>query len=235
MSLSRMIALTWIGLPPHEASEAVFDGDVPTRDNVRWGSPVERMKKLFVRAGRGKKVTTIQISNALAHHLIDTRAEDARMHGLGYVAETLLRRAVGMEPLPTPIERKKKRAKGTKRAGILLDVRRGETNVEVLADRHDTTPAYAKRIIEKEGISLRALRLRQKRERAVARITREQRDANIVTEANTGLFSRRELAERYGLSENQIQSILNKNGISLAEAKARQRGDLDRPDESTTL
>lgn len=221
ISLSRALALAFLGDPPFESAEAAYDGDRPTADNVRWTTHRERMiETMGIKpAGRGKKVKTIQISNALAAHLLET--EDAKVHGLGYAAEKIIRSALGLEPLPTPAERKARKAKGSKRAGIVIDVRSGETDVGVLAARHGTTPAYAKRVLEAEGISLREIRARRRREQAIKSAQRKNRDKNIIHDAESGLYTMRELSERYHLSRQHIQSILNREGVSLLEAQQR--------------
>lgn len=221
ISLARALALAFVGEPPFESAEAAYDGDRPSADNVRWTTHRQRMiETMGIKpAGRGKKVKTIHISNALAAHLLET--EDANVHGLGYAAEKIIRSALGLEPLPTPAERKARRAKGSKRAGIVIDVRSGETDVGVLAERHGTTPAYAKRVLESEGISLREIRARRRRKRAVKDAQRRIRDKNIIHDAQSGLYTMKELSERYHLSRQHIQGILNREGVSLLEARQR--------------
>lgn len=229
MSHQRAVALAWTEGPPFDGAEAYTpnEEEPPHAENVAWRSPHERWQE-YVDATKnhqnGRPDTNIYISNAVAHQIRKTRSQEVREHGITYVIDCLLREKLGLPKAPTPHERKTGRQPGTKAARVLLAARRHpEKSGAELAELADTTPAYAQKVIDDSTTTLTELRRRKKRTQAIEESQRRNRDRNIVQDAKSGLFTRSELAEKYGLSGQHIQSILNEAGVSLAEAKQKRK------------
>lgn len=221
MYLARLLALTFVGEPPFDGAEAAYEGARPTADNVRWVAPRERAAKL---SNRKRDTSHIYISDEVNGVIQSRFAQQVRQHGMTYVIDSILRRYLGMEELPTPHERRSRRKPKTKTAQILLLARRHpeKSHIEI-AEIVGSSPAFVRNVLVKNHVSLKELRLRKRLNDTVRRIAEQQRDTNIITDAKSGLFSRRELAERYKVSQNTVQRILNDAGISLAEVKRKKR------------
>jgi transcriptional regulator with XRE-family HTH domain len=225
MSHQRAVALAWTEGPPFDGAEAYIpnEEEPPHAENVAWRSPHKRWQEYVdttKNRQNGRPDTNVYVSNAVAHEIRKTRSQEVREHGITYVIDCLLREKLGLPKAPTPHERKTGRQPDTKAARVLLAARRHpEKSASELAELANTTPAYAQRVIDDSATTLTELRRRKKRAQVIEESRRKNRNRNIAHDAKSGLFTRSELAEKYDLSGQHIQSILNEAGVSLAEAK----------------
>lgn len=225
MSHQRAVALAWTEGPPFDGAEAYTpnEEEPPHAENVAWRSQHERWQEYVdttKNRQNGRPDTNVYISDAVAHKIRKTRSQDVREHGITYVIDCLLREKLGLPRAPTPHERKTGRQPDTKSARVLLAARRyPEKSASELAELADTTPAYAQKVIDNSTTTLTELRKRKERAQVIEESQRRNRNRNIVEDAKSGLFTRSELAEKYDLSGQHVQSILNEADVSLAEAK----------------
>lgn len=213
---ARVVAELWTERPS-EAHEAHCEEDWPTPQNVEWRLPSNRARK----ADNDRPL--IYLTKEVEHGLRGQHGSSVRRHGLTYTADCLLRDTLGLGCLPTPRQRKTGREPDTKRAHILLLAREDPhlTRAEIAERVGDTTEDYVGRVLEKDNVSLRALRRRRERDEAIKQAQKQNRDQKIVTDAKSGHYTERELADRYGLSRQQIRHVLDQNDVSLAAAKRR--------------
>lgn len=213
---ARVVADLWLDRPS-EAHEAHCEEDWPTPENVQWRLPSDRARSPH------NDQPLIYLTKEVEYELRGQHGAMVRRHGLTYATDCLLRDELGIRRLPTPRERKTGREPDTKRAHILLLVRQEPhlTQSEIADRVGDTTEDYVRRVLDKDNVSLRALRRRRERDEAIKRTKQENRNQSIVTDARSGHFTGSDLAERYDLSEQQILYILNQHDVSLAAAKQK--------------
>lgn len=227
----RLVALAFLGPPPTPNAQATYDGDWPTREAVYWTtqaeaarerasnamSPTERHRRDTRRTRR--KMSEVRITHDLAAALLDQLASSCREHGMSYTVESIVRDRLGLAPLPTPAERRAALHKGSATAGILTAARKEAPSIAEIAERTGKSEGHVGRILYKNRVSLRDVRARKERLRTLRRVSAQNRDRNIVTDAKSGLFSLRELSERYGVSFQHVGRVLDREGLSLAQIK----------------
>jgi transcriptional regulator with XRE-family HTH domain len=213
---ARVVADLWLERPS-EAHEAHCEDEWPAPENIEWKLPPE-----YARKGENNR-PLIYITREVEYELRGQHGQMVRQHGLTYTADCVLRDTLGIGRLPTPRERKTGREPNTKRAHILLLARRKPhlTAKEIAERVGDTTDDYVVNVLQKDHVSLKDLRRRRERDKAIQQTKQKTRNRSIVTDAESGHYTERELAERYDLSRQQIRHILNQHDVSLAEAKRR--------------
>jgi len=225
MGHARCVALAWKHeAMPFEGAEAyVLDEDRPvTPANVGWRTAQDRVQETWGVGRENTRSSHVNLENAVADAIYRQYAEETREHGLTYVVDCILRDRLGMERMPTPYERRSGKEPGTKAARVLLTARRKpELTCREIAERAGTTEPYARRVLDTNEVSLRALRKTKRHNAAIEDIMRERRDRNIVESARSGRHSYRGLAEMYNVSESTIAKVLSDAGVSTAEARER--------------
>lgn len=229
---ARAVALAWAGPPPFPEAEAyVIDDTKPVAaGNIGWRAREERLEATEgFRGGRGggpvskDRETKVRLSSALALAIRKAYPEMVRHHGITYAVEAVLRKDVGLPKPLTPKQRQTGAMPHTKAAQIRLLAHRDPTLTKPeIADKiGDTSPEYVGKVLSESGIKLRELRRRRQIDKAVASSQRERRRAAIIQDGKSGLYTAREIGERYGIRANTVYGILSDAGVSLSEAKRR--------------
>ena len=225
MGHARCVALAWKReAMPFEGAEAyVVDEDRPvTPDNVGWRTAQDRVQEMWGVGRENTRSSHVNLENTVVDAIYREYAEETREHGLTYVVDCLLRSKLGLVRMPTPYERKSGKEPATKAAKVLLLARREpELTCAAIAEQAGTTEAYARRVLDTNDVSLRELRRRKQRNKAIEKTMRDRRNDNIITSARTGRHTLRSLSEQYNISEQTVQSILADAGVSLAKIKAQ--------------